>query len=115
MAQLCVRNWEFFVSLSTELDEHIEDTIYDAELSAVSDWPRIERQHMEDAGMELLGAVQVLPAPVRDVVVRRARGWSWTTISAGLPGRAYFSLTDDWAMAVRLLWQSHGDIVRRLI
>jgi hypothetical protein len=115
MAQLCVRNWEFFVSLSAELGEHTEDTIYDAELSAVSDWPRIERQHMEDAALELLSAVQTLPPPVRDVVVRRSRGWSWTAISAGLPGRAYFSLTDDWAAAVRLVWSSHGDLVRRLI
>lgn len=115
MAQMCVRNHEFFVAMATELGEWWERTVREAELASVSDWRRLEREHMEDAALDLLGAVRAMPLPVRDVVERRSSGMSWTSISAALPGRAYFSLTDDWSSAVRVVWERHSDTVRRLI
>ncbi len=115
MSQLCVRSPEFFFAIAAELGEWWERTILDAEMASVSDWHRIEREHLEDAAMEMIGAVRAMPPPIQDVVVRRASGMSWTALQKELPDRAYFSLTDDWASAVRVIWDRHGDIVRRLI
>jgi hypothetical protein len=108
------RSNDFFVDLAEDLGEWWIRVKADCELSAVSDWRRCERHHMEDAACELLERMSGLPRSVRDVVERRASGQSWTRISRDLPGRAYFSLMDDWRHALRHVSQRCDDLVRRL-
>lgn len=114
-ARSCVRNHDFYVAMAAELGEDWVRLVRELEDHSVSEtWRRVEREHMEDAATEILSSVRRLSPPVRDVVCRRAVGYSWRRISAELPHRAYFSLTDDWNGALRWLVREHGDLVRRL-
>jgi len=114
-ATSCARNHEFYLDLAAELGEDWVKLVRELEDHSVSDgWRRVERQHMEEAATDILSSLRRLPRPVRDVVYRRAAGVSWRRISADLPGRAYFSLTDDWTSALRWLCREHGELVRRL-
>lgn len=115
MARACVRNHEFFVAMAEELGEWWMRTIHEAELASESDWRLIERDHMDEAAELLLRAVSELPVPQREVLVRRASGMSWKGIAEALPHRAYFSMTDDWATALRSLWSRQGDLIRRIV
>ncbi|MBC2803722.1 hypothetical protein GFL38_31305 [Rhizobium leguminosarum bv. viciae] len=42
-------------------------------------------------------------------------GMSWKAIAEALPHRAFFSMQDDHAAALRRVWDKAGDVVRRLI
>lgn len=114
-ARLCVRTHEFFREISGELGEWWLRTLWDCALTSVpTEWRRIEREHMEEAALGIHEAIRRLPRSVRDVVEMRAVGLSWTEVSRRLPGRAYFSLTDDWASAVRMVRERCGDLVARM-
>lgn len=114
MSRACVRSVDFFQDLGPEIGEWWF-RLASASAEANEDWRRIERTHLEEAAAELATAVAALLPPVREVVVRRAAGQSWRRISEALPTRAYFSLTDDWEVALRTLWGRHGDVIRRLV
>ena len=101
--------------MSEELGEWWRRTLAECELSAVpTEWRRIEREHLEEAALELYDAIRRLPRSARDVVEMRAMGVSWAEISRRMPDRAYFSLTDDWRSAVRMTRDRYGDLVRRM-
>ena len=113
----CVRNHAFMAQIARELGDWYERFVREAEVNAVGTgfWRRVERDHLDDAATELMDVVRRMSPPVRDVVVRRAVGQSWRDISRALPERAYFSLTDDWQLALRTLARDHGPLLRRLV
>jgi len=86
----------------------------DCALSTTSDWKLVERRHREDAAAELLEVIRSFPTPVKLVVEMRASGLGWGAIGKELPGRAYFSILEDWRWALRRISQRHDDLVRRL-
>lgn len=116
MARLCVRNHEFYAAMARQLDVRVELLLDELESTAVSEsWRRVERGHLEDAAVELLGVVRGFPRPVRDVVELRAAGVSWRDVTRALPDRVYWSMTDDWAWALRKVWGEHDGLVGRIV
>jgi len=107
------RSHEFMILLAAELGDWWERLVEDNEKSSVSDWNRIERRHMEDAAIELVEIVRAMPAPMREVVERRATGMSWKAICADLPARVYFSIVQDWESGLRLLEMKHFQLLQR--
>lgn len=109
-----VLNHAVFQQLAAELGEHWMNLVRDADKNDANA-RRVERRHMEDAAEEIVAVVEVLLQPLREVVVRRAAGMNWKAIAEALPHRAFFSIQDDHASALRRVWDKAGDSVRRLI
>ncbi|WP_245490058.1 hypothetical protein [Rhizobium ruizarguesonis] len=107
-------NHAVFQQLATELGESWMDLVRDADKTDANA-RRVERRHMEDAAEEIVAVVNALLPPLREVVVRRAAGMNWKAIAEALPHRAFFSMQDDHAAALRRVWDKAGDVVRRLI
>ncbi|MBY5889084.1 hypothetical protein HFN49_23135 [Rhizobium leguminosarum] len=109
-----VLNHAVFQQLAAELGEAWMDLVRDADKTDANA-RRVERRHMEDAAEEIVAVVNALLPPLREVVVRRAAGMNWKAIAEALPHRAFFSMQDDHAAALRRVWDKAGDAVRRLI
>lgn len=74
-----------------------------AEQSPSGQVARIEVAAAREAAYFLLGEAVRLPPQQRDVVVARARGRSWRAILRALPGRAHFSVVEDFRAGCRRL------------
>ena len=109
-----VLNHAVFQQLAAELGENWMKLVHDADKSDANA-RRVERRHMEDAAEEVVAVVNALLPPLREVVVRRAAGMNWKAVAEALPHRAFFSMQDDHAIALRRVWDKAGDAVRRLI
>lgn len=107
------RNWEFFVQLGEELGEWPQRLFRDQDPTGKS-IRRIERSHREEAAGELATIVRGFPVPIRRVVEARALGVSWQKITRTMPDRAYFSIVEDWQVALATLHYHHGELVERL-
>lgn len=107
------RSWEFFVSLAAELGEWTERLIEDQYPTGASIL-RIERGHREEAAGELVTVVRRMTSPVRRVVEAKSLGVSWKRLASVFPERAFFSMKDDYKVAIATLHVNYGDIVRRL-
>ncbi|PDT07864.1 hypothetical protein [Rhizobium sp. M1] len=109
-----VLNHTVFQQLAAELGEDWMKLVRDADKNDANA-RRVERRHMEDAAEEIVAVVNALLPPLREVVVRRAAGMNWKAVAEALPHRAFFSIQDDHATALRRVWDKAGDAVRRLI
>ncbi|MBB2674695.1 UNVERIFIED_ORG: hypothetical protein GGE44_004273 [Rhizobium esperanzae] len=109
-----VLNHAVFQQLAAELGEDWMKLVRDADKDDANA-RRVERRHMEDAAEEIVAVVDALLQPLREVVVRRAAGMNWKAIAEALPHRAFFSIQDDHAAALRRVWDKAGDAVRRLL
>lgn len=107
------RSWEFFTSLAIELGE-VASSFYNDQDRTNAQIRRVERGHREEAAGELVTLVRRMPTPIRVVVEARACKVSWRRLSEELPDRAYFSMREDWQVAVGTLAINHMDTVRRL-
>lgn len=109
-----VLNHAVFQQLAAELGEDWMKLVRDADKNDANA-RRVERRHMEDAAEEIVAVVNALLLPLREVVVRRAAGMNWKAVAEALPHRAFFSIQDDHATALRRVWDKADDAVRRLI
>ncbi|WP_414815243.1 hypothetical protein [Rhizobium sp. IY2] len=109
-----VLNHAVFQQLAAELGENWMKLVHDADKDDASA-RRVERRHMEEAAEEIVAVVNALLPPLREVVVRRAAGMNWKAVADALPHRAFFSMQDDHATALRRVWDKADDAVRRLI
>lgn len=119
-----MRDHDFFVSLARELlDADWREMREDTRLEMLRNLRspqmddairRVERQHLEDASLELDSAVRALPGPLAQVVLLRASGLSFRSLKERLKGRAMFSIVDDWNTAMRRLWAEHEVTIRRI-
>lgn len=107
------RSQLFMSQLSADLGEALERLIQSNEESSVSDWRKVERQHMDEAAVELLTVISAMPQPIREVVELRATGMSWKRICDSLPKRVYFSIIDDWKRALAILNERHDYLLNR--
>lgn len=120
-ARLMIRSHAFVVAVAEEMGEWWVRMVAENERgrtrsgSSSESWRRVERQHMEDAALDIVEMVEKMPRPMRDVVVLRASGASWREIGQALPDRAHFSMADDWCSALRLLWSRGSSSVARLV
>lgn len=124
-ASLCVRDQDFFLSLARDVvDAEWSGVREDMRLSILSELRtpqlddavrRVERQHLEEAALEIELAVGELPGPLCAVVRYRAMGLSFRKIAGIMKGRAPFSLVDDWNRAISLIWERHELLVRRIV
>lgn len=109
-----IRNSELFVELSRELGDWWVRLMKTSQLSDVPA-RRIDRQHMEDAALELMTFVEDLPEPERVPVVQRSAGVGWRTIYRRYPDRASFSIKEDYDRALRKIWLAREGAVLRLV
>lgn len=115
MSRLCERSTEFFQEIAIELGDWWRNLARDSAAGNASAGDLLARQMRDEAATALADVVRALPVPVRTVVQRRAAGQSWRRISSDLPGRAYFSLTDDWHKTCVLIASRNSDLVERLL
>lgn len=124
-ASMCVRDHDFFVEIAKDIFNSdlagMRDDTRDFVLSVIKGpqleeaLRKVERQHLEDAAMELITLVDTLPRNLRAVTVSRASGLSFRKIREYRKDRAMFSLVDDWNDSVRYIWDSSEELVRRII
>lgn len=113
-ARSLTRSAEFLWAIALEMRQFVERVVQDNEASAPDVGLRIEREHSEEAAVALHEIVRRLSTPVREVTVMRAEGRGWREVVRMLPGRAFFSLVDDYRSGLRDVWAEGSDLVRRL-
>ena len=107
------RSWDYYVQLAADLGVWTEELIHNQDPISKS-LRRVERQHLEEAAVELCEFVRIMPPPVRVVVEARACGVAWKKMTEQLPGRAFFSIREDWYAALATILRDRKDLVRRI-
>jgi hypothetical protein len=110
----CVQNAEWFIALAADIGGRWYELMEDCTKSEPN-VRRIVREYQDEAALELAAFVGRLPVPIRQVLELKSSGLSWKRVMEALPGRAYFSVMDDWNVALGRVWAERDDLVRRLI
>lgn len=88
------------------------EMLRDHAISGGGAWSRAEAELAEERALALVEVVHALPTPLRTVLVMRATGRSWKAVYAALPGRATWSVAEDYGRALAAVWADADDLVR---
>lgn len=103
-----VRDYWTLFALAVDGEFSLDELIMDQKSDM---WARFDREQVVECALALARAVGELPAPVQDVVLLRASGLSWARMVRARPGRAYWSMVDDWKAAAATLSERCGDAI----
>jgi hypothetical protein len=99
--RLFVRDrWTLF-AIAREIGCSVEDLLEPPQPSPES---RVAWRDIVDASEKIMGAARSLPDQLKLVTLLRAGGLGWRKIGKALPGRALFSLADDYERGIRRIW-----------
>ena len=95
---------------SKDLGAYFDDLLKDR-TGTPGSWDRLAGEMREERALELVEHVLRLAQPQREVVVLRSSGMEWKRLVKALPGRAYFSIVEDYEAALRSIWARADDLV----
>lgn len=115
-SRLVLQNPLYFRQLAEELGGSWMELMRSA-AHEPAEYRRIVREHMEDRAAELALYVSGMRAPLRKVVQLRSCGLSWRSVlrHPDMEGRVHYSVMDDWAAALGMIWRDRGDCVRAIL
>lgn len=99
--RLFVRDrWTLF-AIARELGCSVEELMEPPQQSQES---RVVWSQIIDASESLMSAARSLREPIRQIILLRASGMGLRKIGIALPGRAPFSLAEDFEEGIRKIW-----------
>jgi hypothetical protein len=93
--------WTLF-AIARELGCTVEDLLEPPQPAPES---RVAWSEIAEASESLMAIARGLPPMMREVTLLRATGLGWRKIGKALPGRASFSLAQDYADGIALVWR----------